>query len=196
MRIVLVGGSGTIGSAIAKALGKHELILASRKGEHPVNIDDPQSIQKFYEKLGQVDAVVCAAGNAGFKPLAELTDQDFELGIRSKMMGQINLVRYGIGNLKDKGSFTLTSGTLGRFPTKGSAGVSFINAGIESFGKAAALEMPRGIRINIVSPGWVTETLIAYKMDPSHGIPASEVAEAYKAVIEGTGTGQVIDAKR
>jgi NAD(P)-dependent dehydrogenase (short-subunit alcohol dehydrogenase family) len=108
-------------------------------------------------------------------------------------MGQINLIRFGIDNLTDGGSFTLTSGILSRQPMPGGAAISPVNAGIEGFARAAAIELPRGLRINAVSPGWVTETLIAFKMDPSIGIPAAQVAQAYVAAIEGKMTGQVLE---
>ena len=110
-------------------------------------------------------------------------------------MGQVNLVRIGRQFVNERGSFTLTSGVLSREPMKGSASISMVNAGLEGFVRAAALELPRGIRINVVSPPWVTETLIARKMDPSPGLPAAAVAQAYLANIEGTATGQTIDPR-
>ena len=79
---------------------------------------------------------------------------------------------------------------------KGSASISMVNAGLEGFTRAAALELPRGMRINVVSPPWVTETLIARKMDPSIGLPAATVAHAYLASVEGTATGQTLDPRQ
>ena len=140
-----------------------------------------------------MDAVASVAGQAAFRPLLALTDADFALGLTNKLMGQINLIRFGIDNLTDGGSFTLTSGILSRQPMPGGAAISPVNAGIEGFARAAAIELPRGLRINAVSPGWVTETLIAFKMDPSIGIPAAQVAQAYVAAIEGKMTGQVLE---
>jgi NAD(P)-dependent dehydrogenase (short-subunit alcohol dehydrogenase family) len=52
--------------------------------------------------------------------------------------------------------------------------------------------MPRGVRLNIVSPGWLTETLNALHMDPAHGTPAAIVARAYVQSVEDRRTGQVI----
>jgi NAD(P)-dependent dehydrogenase (short-subunit alcohol dehydrogenase family) len=107
-------------------------------------------------------------------------------------MGQVNLVRYGFDAMRDGGSFTLTSGVLAQTPMVGSGAVSLVNAGLEGFARAAALEAPRGIRVNVVSPPWVTETLIAFKMDPAGGLPAAEVARAYVASIEGKQSGVVL----
>ena len=59
--------------------------------------------------------------------------------------------------------------------------------------RAAALELARGIRVNVVSPPWNIETLIALKMDHSLGIPAAQVARAYLPSMEGTRHGQTID---
>jgi len=71
-----------------------------------------------------------------------------------------------------------------------------VNAGLEGFVRAAAIDLPRGLRVNVVSPPWVTETLIARKMDPSIGIPADQVAQAYLASVEGTMTGQTLDPRK
>jgi NAD(P)-dependent dehydrogenase (short-subunit alcohol dehydrogenase family) len=111
-------------------------------------------------------------------------------------MGQTNLVRIGKPFVTNQGSFTLTSGVLSQEPIKGSASISMVNAGLEGFVRAAAIELPRGLRVNVVSPPWVTETLIARGMDPSIGLPADRVAQAYLVSVEGTMTGQVLDPRR
>ena len=71
---------------------------------------------------------------------------------------------------------------------------SMVNAGLEGFVRAAALGLPRGVRINAIAPGWARETLIAMNMDPRPGIPAAQVAETYLKAIEGSMTGQILDA--
>jgi NAD(P)-dependent dehydrogenase (short-subunit alcohol dehydrogenase family) len=160
-----------------------------------VDLADPDSIKKLFRAVAPFDAVICAAGLAKFGPLKELTDEDFELGFSNKLMGQINVVRLGLSQMADYGSFTLTSGVLSLEPMPGSAAISPVNAGIEGFVRAAALELPRGVRINAVSPPWVKETLVALGMDPSPGMPAASVAKAYAESVEGTKNGFVIDAR-
>ena len=194
MRILLIGATGTIGKAIVAALGgRHEVLLASRqRARFHVDMADPASIRGLYTKVGKVGAVISAAGQARFKPLDDLSDADFRFCLDNKLMGQVNLVRYGLAFVTDKGSFTLTSGVLAQQPTRGSAAISLVNAGLEGFARAAALEAPRGIRVNVVSPPWVTETLQALGMPLQGGVPATTVAQAYVRSIEGTETGQVI----
>jgi len=193
MRIALIGSTGTIGGAVASALrDRHEVIaVGNSRGDLRVDLASPQSIRALYEALGKVDAVVSTAGQAKFGPLELLSDSDFEVGLHNKLMGQVNLVRFGLDYVADQGSFTLTSGILARHPMRGSAAVSIVNSGLEAFVRAAALEMPRGLRINVVSPGWVSETLAAMGRNPSDGTPAAEVAREYAASIEGTQTGFV-----
>ena len=139
---------------------------------------------------------MCAAGKAAFAGLEDLTDAGFELSVSNKLMGQVNLVRLGLARVRDGGSFTLTSGVLAAEPTPGSAAISLVNAGVEAFARAAALEMPRGTRINVVSPPWVAETLQAMGRDPSAGLPAAKVASAYVESVEGRRNGEVLDARR
>src|SRR4051812_14526596 len=123
MRILLIGATGTIGRAIAEAIGnRHELIPASRNKAHEkVDISDPQSVRDLFSRVGKVGAIVSAAGLAAFKPLAELSDADFAFSLGNKLMGQVNVVRYGLQSLNDKGSVTLTSGILAQQPAPSTA---------------------------------------------------------------------------
>ena len=197
MRVVVVGGTGTIGSAVVAALtGRHEVVVVGRnRGAVQVDLASPDSIRAMFQSVGKLDAVVSAAGQAKFGRLDELTDADYVFSFSNKLMGQVNLVRIGRQFIADGGSFTLTSGVLSHEPMKGSASISMVNAGLEGFVRAAALELPREMRVNIVSPPWVTETLVARKMDTGHGMPAASVALAYLASVEGTMTGQTLDPR-
>jgi len=195
MRILVVGATGTIGRAVVAALSAdHEIVAVSRRST-PLTVDlaVPASISDMYRAAGKVNAVVCAAGEARFAPLAQLSDDDFQFCLNNKLMGQVNLVRIGFDHVADGASFTVTSGILARSPMTGSAAISLVNAGLEGFVRAAALEAPRGIRVNVVSPPWVTETLQALKMDPSHGLPAAVVARSYVRSVTGTETGSTIE---
>lgn len=198
MRILVVGATGTIGKEVVKALSSgHEIVEVSHS-HSPITVDiaEPASIRAMYEAVGRVDAVISAAGNAARrKPLTELTDEDFAFSLKNKLMGQVNLVRYGLDSVADQGSFTLTSGILGREPIPGSEALSLVNLGLEGFVRAAALEMPRGIRVNVVSPPWLTETLEALKMEGIPGLPGAVVARAYVEAVHGGQTGQVIEPK-
>lgn len=197
MRVIVVGATGTIGKSVVKVLAlEHDVVkVASKSGDYLMDMSQKESIEKLFKETGPFDALVCAAGVARFGRLSELSDEDFQLGLSGKLMGQVNLVRVGLNCIKDNGSFTLTSGMLSRQPMPGSASISMVNAGIEGFVRAAALEMPRGIRINVVSPPWVKETLEALGMDTSSGMPAERVAQAYRSSIAGTQTGVVINAR-
>ncbi|GMV48590.1 short chain dehydrogenase [Nitrospirales bacterium NOB] len=198
MRVIVIGGTGTIGSAVVSALAaRHEVVtVGHRKGMHQVDLASPDSITALFKAVGTCDAVISTAGSAKFGSFDDLTYDDYFVGLKNKLMGQANLVRIGKAFVTNHGSFTLTSGVLSREPMKGSASISMVNAGLEGFVRAAALELPRGLRVNVVSPPWVTETLIARGMDPSIGIPADKVAHSYLASLEGTMTGQTIGPRQ
>lgn len=195
VKIIVIGATGTIGSAVAQALAarRHEVIGASRHAALAVEIEDGASIQRLFDTIPAIDAVVCCAGNATFGSLATLTDADYQLGLRSKLMGQVALARIAMDRLRDGGSITLTSGILATQPMPGSAAISLVNAGLNGFVRAAALELPRRLRINIVSPPWVKETMVKLGMDPSTGLAATHVAQAYVASVEGEHQGVVLD---
>lgn len=194
MRVVVVGASGTIGQAIVAALGsKHDVVpVGNHQGTYRVDLGDRASIDALFQAIGIADAIISAAGLGKFAALAELTDADFAFSLGNKLMGQVNLVRIGTRYVADGGSFTLTSGILAQHPIPGSAAISVVNAGVEAFGRAAALELPRGIRANVVSPPWVAETLSAMGRDPAGGLPAAVVARAYLRSLEGRMSGEVL----
>jgi NAD(P)-dependent dehydrogenase (short-subunit alcohol dehydrogenase family) len=197
MKVLVIGGSGTIGQAVVDALQGHEVLSAHRGGgDLRVDITSADSIRRMFGETGRVDAIVSCAGGGAWKPLDQLSDDDFEMSLHYKLMGQVNLVRYGAGHVADGGSITLTSGVLSQEPSPGSAAISLINAGVEGFARAAALEVPRGIRVNVVSPPWVSETLRAMGMDPAGGMPAAQVAKAYADAVTGAHNGQVLDARK
>jgi NAD(P)-dependent dehydrogenase (short-subunit alcohol dehydrogenase family) len=198
MRIIVVGATGLIGKEVVKALGKrHEVVKVGHKsGDYKVDMTSRTSIESLFKRTGAFDALVSAAGNAVFKNLDNLTDEDFMLGLKDKLMGQVNLVRLGMSYINDNGSFTLTSGVLATEPMPGSSAISVVNAGLNGFVRAAALEMQRGIRINVVSPPFATETLEALKMDTSIGIPAGNFSAAYLESIESKRNGEVIEVRK
>ena len=194
MKILVVGASGTIGQAVVQELGKkHEIIRAGRNGQDvKVDMTDIESIKKMYEDIGKVDAVISTAGSAHYAPVTELTPELNEIGINYKLKGQINLVLLGMNYVNDYGSFTLTTGILMDDPIPQGASAAMANGGVKAFVKAAAIEMPRGIRINSVSPNVVQESLHKFgDMFPGYeAVPASRVALAYKKSVEGAQTGQ------
>jgi NAD(P)-dependent dehydrogenase (short-subunit alcohol dehydrogenase family) len=197
MRIVVIGATGTIGRAVVAALsGGHEILSVTRSTSPRVDLADPASIRFMYRSVGKVDAVVCAAGQAKFAPLAQLGDADFDFCLDNKLMGQVNVVRYGFEHVHDGGSFTLTTGLLAQSPMPGSAAISLVNAGLEGFVQAAALEAPRGIRVNAVSPPWVTEIVRAAKTDENQGLPASIVAQAYVRSVKGRQNGGILQPSK
>jgi len=197
MDILVIGGTGTIGSAVVDRLPpQHDVVVAGHtSGEVQVDLADPASIDRLHDTVGPVDAVLSCAGEAAFGALTDLSDDDFELSLSNKLMGQVNLVRRGLDAVRDGGVVTLTSGVLSQEPMPGSAAISLVNAGVEGFVRAAALEAPRDIRINVVSPPWVAETLEEMGEDPDDGLPAATVAKAYRHSLEGDMTGETIDAR-
>jgi NAD(P)-dependent dehydrogenase (short-subunit alcohol dehydrogenase family) len=199
MKIVVIGATGTIGGAVVKLLRqRHQVIAVSRSsGDYRADITNKASIETALRAIGKVDAIVSAAGSAVFKPLTALTDSDFDKSLQDKLMGQVNVVRAGAQYIQSGGSITLTSGILAQEPMPGSAAISLVNAGLEGFGRAAALELQSAkVRVNVVSSPWVRETLVALNMNPSSGLPADEVAKAYAQSVEGSATGEIIDARK
>ncbi|MES4901476.1 MULTISPECIES: short chain dehydrogenase [unclassified Streptomyces] len=195
MKILVIGATGTIGGAVADALAeRHEVVRASRRGPVRVDMADTTSIDTLFTRAGNdLDAVVCCAASGGLTPLDAPSDERFWHGLDGKLIGQVNLVRRALAHVRDGGSITLTSGRFTE-PVPGSSLGYLVNAGLEAFVHAAAPELPRGLRLNAVSPGWVRETLVALGMDPSTGTPAADVARVYVDAVQGDAHGRTLTA--
>lgn len=195
MKIVIVGASGTVGSAVSELLAKdHQVIrVGHSQGDARVDMTDSASITALFEAVGHFDALVVASGNVAFAPFPEMTDEQWQVGLESKLMGQIRLTRAALSHLNDKGSITLISGILSEEPINWGLSASTINGAIEHFVRAAACELPRGLRINVVSPTVLVESMDKYA-DFFPGfvpVPAARVAQAYKKSVLGVQSGQV-----
>jgi len=195
MKIVLVGAGGAIGKAVDVALSaRHTVLRANRtSGDVRADMADPTSIARLYEQTGPFDALVCTAGNVHFGPFEQFTAAQFALGLRDKLMGQVNLVMLGLRCVRDGGSFTLTSGLLNEDPIREAVSAAMVNGGIEGFVRAAAIALPRGLRINAVSPTVLAESRPVYGayFPGTRAIPASEAALGYVKSVDGAQTGQV-----
>ena len=195
MRILVIGGTGTIGQSVVSELSlRHKVVIAGHQnGEIRVDIADKKSIEMMFQSVGNIDAVISTTGKVHFGALPEITEEQYAFGLNNKLMGQVNLVSVGLNYLNDEGSFTLTSGVLNRDPIRLGSSAAMVNGAIDGFVKAAAIEMPRGLRINAVSPTVVTESMDKYA-DFFRGfvsVPAATVAQAYVKSIEGAQTGQI-----
>ena len=193
MKILIVGANGLLGSGAVAALSEgNEIIQASRSGDVSVDLTDPNSIAAMYAKVGKVDAVISATGKVPFKTLSELTLADYQSGINDKILGQVELVRQGLDYVNDGGSFTLTTGILERAAIPTGVVASLSNGALESFVMAAAIEMPRAMRINVVSPSVLVEAtgyhpyFVGFEQ-----VTLAACGEAYAEAVNGNTNGHV-----
>lgn len=196
MKIIVIGAGGAVGRAVCNELGaRHDLIRAGRSsGDVNVDITDRDSIDALYQHTGRVDAVVCATGAAHFGPLVDMTEEQFMVGLSGKVMGQVNVVLRGLEHVNDAGSFTLTSGILERDPIRAGVNASTANAALAGFVTGAAIEMPRGLRINVVSPGLldVSADQLGHMFPGHEPVSSHRVGLGFAKSVEGALTGEVI----
>jgi NAD(P)-dependent dehydrogenase (short-subunit alcohol dehydrogenase family) len=193
-KILVIGAAGLIGKDVVKTLGESECIRASRSSDERVDISDPKSLAALFARIGTIDGIICTGGAARFKPWGQLTDEDWTFSLANKLLGQVNVVRYGLKSVRPGGAITLTTGLASQHPSPGSAIITTVNSAVDAFVRAIAVERSISIRVNAVSPGWVAETLQAMGRDPAGGIPAAEVARiTIKQYREGA-TGSVAPA--
>ncbi|MEU6254517.1 short chain dehydrogenase [Streptomyces sp. NPDC047043] len=195
MKILLIGATGTLGAALHKALDTrgHEVLTVGRSGgDLRYDITDPAQVTELYDRAGRVDAVVGAAGHVPYKPVTEMTPEDYLAAFHGKVLSQIDLVRQGVPRIAERGSFTLITGVLAREPIPTGSAASMANGALEAFVRAAAIEIAPQ-RINAVSPTVFTESLAEYG-DYFPGMPPvdlADVTQAYVRSVEGAQTGQI-----
>jgi len=199
MKVLVIGASGLLGGAAAAALSDNgcEVLRASRSSDLTVDVTDPDSVRRLFETVGIVDAVVVAVGSVPFKPLAELSREDFVSGFYGKVQAQVDVVQIGMPYVADGGSFTLTTGILAREAVRTGAAAALANGALESFVLAAAAEAPRGIRINTVSPTVLVEATSHHAAFPGFAqVTAERVGQGYLKAVRGVQSGQVLIPER
>ena len=196
MKIVVIGATGTIGQHIVAALAdKHEIIKVGRNNtDVQMDITSLESIHHALEQIGPFDALVNASGDVAFNQFEQLTQDEWQVGINSKLMGQVNLAQAATKYLNQGGSITLTSGIIADYPIAYGVSAATINGAVQHFVKAAATEMPKGIRINVVSPTLLSESVEIYGdyFPGFHPAPGKVVAQSYVRSILGVETGQTL----
>jgi NAD(P)-dependent dehydrogenase (short-subunit alcohol dehydrogenase family) len=195
-KILVIGAAGLIGERVVEALGEEHCIRASRNSSERVDISDPKSLAALFGRVGELDGIVCTGGAARYKPWDQLTDEDWTFSLANKLLGQVNVVRYGMKSVRPGGAITLTTGLAAQYPSPGSAIITTVNAAVEAFVRAAAAEPSISVRVNAVSPGWVAETLQAMGRDPAGGIPAAEVAQVVVRQLREGASGSVAPSAR
>jgi len=196
MKILIIGGNGTIGRKVSSHLSKkHDVIIAGRSsGDFLVDLTDIKSIRTLLTAIPSLDSIICIAGEAKWDDFKDLSEEDYYIGIRSKLMGQVNLVRVGQDYLKSKGSITLSTGILADDPVIKTTSAAMVNGGLHSFVQAVALEIENELRVNVVSLGVVEDAYEKYKDSfPGHNPVSMEKAiNAYVRSVEGRGNGEII----
>ncbi|MEH8149959.1 short chain dehydrogenase [Aeromonas veronii] len=195
--VILIGAQGKMGQAALSGLGKHKVITASRSGEgcdFQVDITSRESIERLYQNVGSFDAVVNTAGYCEYAPFGEMSDEQWQTTIQSKLMGQINLVNVGLNYINQGGSFTLISGILNIKPIPLAIADATTSGAIDTFVQCVAHELPRGIRINVVNPTVLEEAWDVYgEMMPGfQPVPGALVGKAFERSVDGFISGQVI----
>lgn len=198
MKVIVIGATGAVGKAVVEELGqRHEVVsVGARGGEYQVDFADITQVRELFAKVGNVDAVVVTAGKLHFAPLASFTPEQFYVGLDSKLMGQVNVALVAQEYLNDGGSITLTSGIVAEEPIRNGASATMVNSAIEGFVRGAAIELPRGLRINVVSPTVLQESMGSYGpffvgFEP---VAAARAALSYARSVDGAQTGKVYKA--
>ncbi|MFB6453830.1 short chain dehydrogenase [Chitinophaga sp. Hz27] len=195
MKILIIGANGTIGKKLTPQLARqHDIITAGRNsGDIRMDITSEASIKAMFEQAKDIDACICIAASGPLDNFSTLTSQQLLEDFNGKLFGQVNIVLIGQHYLNNNGCFTLTSGIFADIPYKGVTGGAMTSGALHSFVLSAAIELQRGLRINVVSPGMVEDSAAAY----GHLFPGlkpvsmQSLTDAYQESLNEKITGQI-----
>ncbi|WP_312202072.1 short chain dehydrogenase [Kosakonia cowanii] len=194
MKIIVIGATGTLGRAVVAELGQDNEVISVglTHGDLQVDLTRDESVEALFAQTGRVDAIIATTGSLFFGPLTAMRAEDFASGLNDKLLGQVRLALIGQHYLNDGGSITLTSGIIGSEPIAQGVNATAVNAALEGFVRAAACELPRGLRINVVSPTVLRESVEKYGafFPGFESVPAARAALAYRRSVYGVQTGR------
>lgn len=197
-KVLVIGASGLLGKNVVSLMtDKYEVVTSSlNDAKFPADISNEESLRALFEKVGNVDAIICTAGMVNFVDWNQADASDWQFGLANKLMGQVNILRLGRAYVNEGGAIVLTTGLLAQYPIPGSSIVSAVNAAVEAAIAAVKVELDDSVRIGAVSPGWVAETMSAMGMDPSSGTPAAEVASRFIDFVESGANGDIVPVSK
>lgn len=194
MKIIVIGATGTLGRAVVAEMGQDNEVISVglTHGELQVDLTRDESVEALFAQTGRVDAIIATTGSLFFGPLTAMRAEDFASGLNDKLLGQVRLSLIGQHSLNDGGSITLTSGIIGSEPIAQGVNATAVNAALEGFVRAAACELTRGLRINVVSPTVLSESVEKYGafFPGFESVPAARAALAYRRSVYGVQTGR------
>jgi 3-oxoacyl-[acyl-carrier protein] reductase len=175
---LVTGGSRGIGRAIATELARAgaSVVLGFRSGADDAetvaseiggravqaDVAEPEDAKRLVEEAGDVDILVNNAGVTRDGLLARMSDDDWQVVLDTNLGGTFNTCRAASRGMMRRraGAIVNVSSIVGLHGNPGQTNYSASKAGIIGFTKALARELgSRGIRANVVAPGYVSTRL-------------------------------------
>lgn len=175
---LVTGGSRGIGRAIAVELAGAgaNVVLGYRSGSEEAesvaseiggravqaDVSHPDEARRLVDEAGDLDILVNNAGVTRDGLIARMSDEDWETVLQTNLGGTFNTCRAAARGMMRRraGSIVNISSIVGLHGNPGQTNYSASKAGIIGFTKALARELgSRGVRANVVAPGYVATRL-------------------------------------
>ncbi len=193
---VITGGGSGIGFGIAARLARagSDVVLVGRRRPrleeaaakigararaYVADVGEEEQVRDLFATLERVDVLVTCAGGAVFGTIDGTPPARWKELFHGRFFGQIHCCHYAVPKMADGSVILLCSGIADGANVPDYSGGSALCGAVNAMGKNLAVELaPRGIRVNVISPGLIGDTAIESNLDEAGVVRLFEAAIA------------------
>ncbi|RKH81228.1 SDR family oxidoreductase [Corallococcus sp. AB045] len=195
-KIAVVTGGGTgIGFAIAERFASEgaEVVIAGRRQQRledaaakigkgvrgiVTDVGDDAQVKRLIDSVPRVDLLVTCAGGAVFGAVDSVPSQSWRALFNDRFFGQLSACHYAVPKMAPGSAIILCSGIAGHTALVNYAGGAGLCGAVNAMGRSLSVELaPKGIRVNVLSPGLTRDTALDW------GVPPEQVGAFLDALV-------------
>ncbi|MFY0574211.1 SDR family NAD(P)-dependent oxidoreductase [Cystobacter fuscus] len=181
---LITGGGSGIGFAIAERYAREgaQVVLAGRSQQRLDNaverigraargvvtdVADEAQVERLIDAVPRIDLLVTCAGGAVFGPVEQVPRKSWRDLFDARFFGQLSACHHAVPKMPPGSTIVLCSGVAGHAALVNYSGGAALCGAVNAMGRSLAVELaPKGIRVNVLSPGLTRGTDIDWQVPP------------------------------